>query len=88
MCTVLTAPSLLLVVVRRVTNQVLASANPSASRDHHGALAGASTIKVLLEIVGAISVEAQVQHASTTERTNCMGGELRRRDDQARSVGP
>jgi hypothetical protein len=48
----------------------------------------AITIKVLLEIVGTISVVAQVQHASTAERTNCLGGELRRRDDQARSLGP
>ena len=48
----------------------------------------AITTKVLLEIAGTISVEAQVQRASTSERTNCMGGELRRREDEARSIGP
>jgi hypothetical protein len=50
--------------------------------------AEAITMKVLLEVAGTISVEAQVQHASMGERTNCEGGELRRREDEARSGGP
>jgi hypothetical protein len=50
--------------------------------------AEAITMKVLLEVAGTISVEAQVRHASMGEHTDCEGGELRRRQDAARSGWP